>query len=68
MNITVYFDCPFCDRENSTEFDLGEHFADVTECEECGHVFSNRELYSICQHLDAQAMGTAIDRATDRDR
>ena len=68
MNVSVYFDCPFCDRENSTEFDLGEHFADLTECEHCGREFTQEQGVEIYTKIEADAMGAAIDRATDRDR
>ena len=68
MNVRVWFDCPSCEAENSTDFDLGEHYAELGECEKCGHEFSDIEVCEIYRNLETQAVGVSTDRAMDRDR
>ena len=63
MTTTVYFECPKCLAENSTEFDIGEHFCDIDECGECHHKFTQDELVKLNGELEIQAIESASGAA-----
>jgi len=43
MTKTVYFECPNCFAENSTEYEHGGGLPDIEPCCECGHELSDEE-------------------------
>jgi hypothetical protein len=63
MTVTCYYECPNCEKEIETEFDIGEHFCCLDPCYECGHELTKDEEMMIYSELEAQSMGAAIDRA-----
>jgi len=64
MTTTCYFECPKCHAENSVEYDLGEHFADIPEsCDECNYEFSKVEIEKIYEQISEDAPGNAADMA-----
>jgi len=66
MTQTVYFECPKCFYEHTTEFDIGDHFCDIGECEDCGHKFTPEEMEKLCTELEIQAIEQATESAMSR--
>lgn len=67
MTVLTYFSCPYCQRRNTCDFDLSEHFTDVgNSCEFCNIEFTEEEKQEIFNELDRQAAGNLIDAAEYR--
>ena len=61
--------CQFCAECIEMEVDLGESFVDMpSECPHCGVLISNELQSHIAGKVITDALGSAIDQATDRDR
>lgn len=63
--ISTFYPCPRCGAEIECEVDIGEH--DIEFPDECpnGHLVTEKDQLDWAGELEADAMGSAIDRATD---
>ncbi len=55
MILTVYYNCPECLAENSTDFDTHDHSYKIDECCECNYEFTEEEMEELHESLCQQA-------------
>ena len=61
-----HFNCPMCLKNLTAETDVGEHIVDWSEkCDDCGYIFSEKEVLDIYDRALEDAWGSMIDNACD---